>query len=84
MVVKIFWQAKCPYCPSAKKLGKKLKDEGVKVEFHDVRSVDGLAEAAYFNVMSTPSLIVINEENKEVAGWRGKVPTVKEIKEILK
>lgn len=84
MNVKIFWQVNCPYCPPAKKLGKKLEGKGVKVEYHDVKSVDGLAEAAYFNVLSTPSLIVTNEENKEVMSWRGKVPTVKEIKKILK
>lgn len=83
MILKIFWQKNCPNCPPAKELGKKLEKE-IKVELHDVETVDGLAEAAYFNVLSTPTLILVDEEGKEIASWRGRVPKEEEIRKFLK
>jgi len=82
MILKIFWQKNCPNCPLAKELGKKLEKE-IKVELHNVETVDGLAEAAYFNVLSTPTLVLVDDGNREVASWRGKVPKEEEIRKFL-
>ncbi|MEM7821491.1 MAG: thioredoxin family protein [Candidatus Aenigmatarchaeota archaeon] len=83
MIVKIFWQPNCPYCPKAKKLGEDLKKDGINVEFYNVKEVDGLAEASFFNVLSTPSVIIVNG-NKEIASWRGNTPKKEEIKNFFK
>ena len=83
MMVKIFWQESCSRCPPTKKLGKTLEGEGIKVEYHDVNTPDGLAEAMYYDVLSTPSLIVIDDEKKEVNGWRGETPNMKDVKKFL-
>jgi len=82
MIVKIFWQEGCPHCPAAKGLGGDLEGKGTKVEYHNIKTVDGLAEAAFFNVLSTPS-IVLAEDNREIKSWKGKIPEAEELNGIL-
>jgi hypothetical protein len=83
MIVKIFWQESCSRCPPTKELGKKLETEGVKVEYYDISTPDGLAEAMFHDVLSTPSLIIIDDKKKELAAWRGETPTVENMKKFL-
>jgi len=81
--IKIFTKAKCPKCPEAKLIGMELKKEGVPVFQYDVDTIDGLAEASFYSVLSTPSLIIEDEEEREVISWRGVVPTLQEVKQHL-
>ncbi len=81
--VKIFTRAQCPKCPAVKDLGKRLEQEGVPVFQYDVDTTEGLAEASFYSIFSTPSLMIEDEEGKEVAGWRGKVPTLEEVRSRL-
>lgn len=82
MQVKIFWQEQCPNCPGAKELGKKLEEQGASVSYHNVKEVDGLTAATLFGVMSTPSVVVAEEDN-EIASWKGEVPALEEVKKQL-
>ncbi len=81
--VKIFTKRACPKCPAAKEVGNRLKREGVRVIDYDLESVEGLAEAAFYEVMATPTIIVEDEEDNEVVAWRGTVPTPQEIEGVL-
>jgi hypothetical protein len=81
--IKIFTKATCPKCPSAKEIGAELKKEGVPVFNYDLDTIDGLAEASFYSVLSTPSMIIEDEEEREVVSWRGVVPTLQEVKEYL-
>lgn len=81
--VKIFTKAKCPKCPQVKEIGAMLKEEGVRVLDYDVDTLDGLAEASFYSVLSTPSIIVEDEQEREVASWRGVIPTLEELRESL-
>ncbi len=81
--VKIFLKANCPKCPAAKVIGMELKREGVPVINYDLDTIDGLAEATFYSVLSTPSLIIEDEEEREVASWRGMVPTLQEVRQFL-
>lgn len=92
MILKVFTKPNCPNCPAAKKLVKKLRvtarlpaGQGyeLQIEEYDVSMVDGLAEASFYSVMSTPSLILCDERGKEVWGWRGETPTLKKLTEKL-
>ena len=83
MIVKIFWQENCTRCPPTKKIGKKLEGERIKVEYHDVNTPDGLAEAMFYDVLSTPSLIVTDDEKREIAAWRGETPKMEDVKKFL-
>jgi len=73
MKIKIFWQENCPNCPKAKNLGKDLEKE-ITVHYFDVDSVDGLAEASYFDIMSTPSVVITDKDDQEIKSWRGTIP----------
>jgi glutaredoxin len=83
MLVKIFWRKGCPKCPRAKELGKKLTKEGIEVNYYNLDEAEGLSEGTTYAVMGTPTVIVVDEKNKEVASWRGKSPSESEIKKYL-
>jgi len=65
----------CPRCPAAKALTSDLTE----VEQYDVEQVAGLAEAAFYGVLSTPSIVVVDQDGKEVVSWRGEVPSKEEL-----
>lgn len=79
-ILKIFTQPLCPACPLAKELGEKLKNL-IDVKFYDVSTPDGLAEAQLYQIMSTPTLVLI-EDNKEIKKWIG-TPEQEEVKKFL-
>ncbi len=81
--VKIFVKAKCPKCPATKEIELTLKKEGVAVYHYDLDTLDGLAEASYYSILSTPSIIIENEKEEEVVSWRGVVPSLQEVKQHL-
>jgi thioredoxin-related protein len=82
MILKVFTQPNCPKCPAAKALASKLLVNScqLKVEEYDVSTVDGLAEASFYTVMATPSLLLCDDQGKEIHGWRGEVPTMANLK----
>lgn len=82
MKLKIFTKPGCPACPPAKELGEKLKDK-ITVELYDISQTAGLAEAASHQVMSTPSIILVDDKGKEKKNWITP-PTEKEILAELK
>ena len=83
MIIRIFTRQGCHKCPPAKALGKKLSEGSINVKFYDLEDADGLAEATLFGVMSTPTIVVVDENDKEIISWRGETPTEAEIKRYL-
>ena len=81
--VKVFVKAKCPKCPAAKEIETTLKEEGFPVLHYDLDTIDGLAEASFYSILSTPSIIIENDKEEEVVSWRGVVPTLQEVKQHL-
>ena len=81
--VKIFTKAKCPRCPAAKEIGAELKKEGVAVYQYDLDTIDGLAEASFYSILSTPSILIEDGEEREVMSWRGVTPTLQEVRQHL-
>jgi thiol-disulfide isomerase/thioredoxin len=81
--VKLFWKSECPKCPQAKVVGNMLRKEGLDVIDYDIDTVDGLAEATYYGVLSTPTLIVEDPEENPIADFRGTIPSPEEIRKIL-
>ena len=82
-LVKIFWKSECPKCPAAKDVGNILKKEGVHVIHYNLDTVDGLAEGAYYSVMSTPTLIIEDNEENRIADFRGTVPSPQEVRKLI-
>jgi hypothetical protein len=84
MKLKIFTKVDCPNCPLAKALGKKFETNGTAVEWYDLDEEEGLMEAVYQDVLSTPSLLVFTENDTLAKAWHGKVPEENELKKALK
>ncbi len=75
MTTKFFWKSECSKCPAAKESISDLKD----VEFYNLDEAEGLAEAAFYSVMSTPSLVISDDKGAELASFRGEMPTAEEL-----
>ncbi len=81
--VKIFTKRDCPRCPQAKAIGELLKVRGVQVEYFDLDTADGLAEAAFYNIQATPTILVEDPEERIIARWAGDVPQLKEVEGLI-
>ena len=84
MKLKVFTKTDCPNCPAAKKLAQMLENKGANVEWFDLDQEEGLSEAVFFDVLSTPALIITDVDDMEIKGWRGKVPDIKLLENDLK
>lgn len=82
--IKIFTKSECPKCPAAKEIGGVLQQEGLQVTYYDLETPDGLAEGAFYSVLSTPTIIIEDEHETILAGWRGSVPTIQEIEGVIR
>ena len=80
MVIKIFWQERCPNCPPAKRVGEALAAEGYPVEYHDVKDIGGLTQAIKFAIKATPSIVIADQADKEIKSWRAIIPSLDEVK----
>jgi thiol-disulfide isomerase/thioredoxin len=81
--LKFFSQSACPKCPAAKKVVEELKARGIPVEFYDVKTVEGKAEAMYYGLMSTPSTVITDNSDVEIRAWRGELPDSSKILELF-
>jgi thiol-disulfide isomerase/thioredoxin len=83
MLVKVFTQKGCPKCPKAKETAKRLEKKKIPVSYFDIQTIDGLAEAQFHQVLSTPAFVIVDENDKEIASFRGEVPSTQEIKKLI-
>ncbi|MBD3238388.1 MAG: hypothetical protein GF332_01980 [Candidatus Moranbacteria bacterium] len=74
--IKIFTQKDCPNCPPAKDLVHELEGQypDLEVEKHRVDEADGLAEAQFYTVLATPTIIICDQDDHEITSFRGQVP----------
>jgi thiol-disulfide isomerase/thioredoxin len=79
--LKAFWKEDCPRCPQMKQVVEQLRKNGYKVQYFDIETVDGLAEGAFHSVLSTPTLLLVDDKDRELAQWRGIIPTMEEVKQ---
>lgn len=76
MKLKIFVKDDCPKCPAAKEVAMEFM---ASAQVFDIDEPDGLAEAAYHSVMCTPSMVIVDDSEKEVNAWRCMVPSKVEL-----
>ena len=82
MLIKIFVSDNCPNCPQSKELGRELIAKGLNVEFHNVKTPDGLAESLMFDIMGTPSTVII-KNSKVLESFPAKTPKIEEVMKWL-
>ena len=80
----VFIKNDCPQCPAAKVLGERLQKKGQVVHQFDIDTADGLAEASFYGVMSTPTIIINDGDEQQLAVWRGSVPPDDELLNFCK
>ncbi|MBN2231822.1 MAG: thioredoxin family protein [Deltaproteobacteria bacterium] len=84
MELKVFVQDACPRCPAAKDLAADIAAAGGTVNIFDTGAAAGLAEASFFGIMATPSLLVVDNDDRVVGAWRGTVPGRDEVDRLLR
>jgi hypothetical protein len=77
--LKVFVKPNCPVCPAAKEVASGFP----ATEVYDVEEPEGLAEAAFYSVLCTPSIVVVDESGNELYSWRCSVPKSQEVSEQL-
>lgn len=82
-IIKFFWQENCPRCGPAKKVCNILSEKNVPVKLFDIRTIDGMTEAAFHEVLATPTTLIVDDEENELFSWRGEPPTLEELEENL-
>ena len=81
--IKFFWQDNCPKCEPAKEIFNTLIDRKIPVKQFDIGTVDGMTEAAFHEVLSTPTTIIVDSDENEVQSWRGEAPSIEDLEHNL-
>ena len=82
MIVKVFVKEECPHCPSAKKLAEELEQNEIEVIVYNLDTVDGLTEGTILDVLSTPTIIVYDNNatwDNVIKRWDGETPDIGKI-----
>ena len=79
MEVKLFVRDDCPGCEAAAM----ACDGVVNLSVYDLGELDGLAAASTHAIHAAPSVVVIDSNGREVAGWRGEAPDAADLRAVL-
>ena len=82
--IMVFGRNGCAKCESTKKklghfLAKWGMEKKVGMVFHDLDTVDGRAEGAFYDVGEVPATLVFDGE-RSIARWDGVVPDSREVR----
>ena len=83
----VFGKQNCAKCKTTKNklqhfLNQWQVDHKVEMIFHDLETVDGLAEGAFHDVRDIP-LTIVERSGQEVARWDGQVPNSESVRLAL-
>ena len=82
--IKLFWQEDCLRCKPAKEVCNKLIErKNVPVKLFDIATIDGMTEAAFHEVISTPTTIIVDDQENELGAWRGEAPSLEDLENKL-
>lgn len=85
--IAIFGKQGCPKCTTTKSklqhfISRWKMDHMVQLVFHDLDTVDGRAEGAFYDVNDVP-VTIVEKEGRFVARWDGDVPNSQAVRLIL-
>lgn len=88
MKFEVYGKNGCPTCKSTMEklallIGKADGRDHVLVAYHDVETVEGMAEGAFNDVTNIPTTILRTETGEPMARWEGKLPPSVEVKAFL-
>ena len=87
VTIAVFGKQGCPKCATTKNkiehyLGKWRLDHEVRTIFHDLETIEGRAEGAFYDVNDIP-VTIIEREGRQLARWDGRVPNSDAIRAAL-
>ena len=87
VTISVFGKENCARCKTTKnKLNHFISswrlDHEVKIVFHDMETLDGRAEGAFYDVNQIPATIV-QKDGRSIARWDGEVPNSDSVKQSL-
>ena len=85
--IAVFGKQECAKCKSTKNklehfINRWKLDHTVQLTYHDLETVDGLAEGAFHDVRDIP-LTIVENEGRQIARWDGEVPNSQALKLVL-
>ena len=88
MRISIFGKEGCARCDTTKRkmthfLNRWELDHKVEMVFHDLDTLDGRAEGAFYDVSDELPLTVIERNGQQVARWEGDVPNSESVKKAV-
>lgn len=86
--IAVFGKTACAKCKTTKnKLNHFLSawhlDHKVNMVFHDLETVDGRAEGAFYDVYNAIPVTIVNKDGREVARWDGEIPNSQAVRLVL-
>jgi hypothetical protein len=58
-------------------------DQKIHVKLFDIATIDGMTEAAFHEVISTPTTIIVDDMDNELHSWRGEAPSLEELESSI-
>jgi hypothetical protein len=88
MRVLVFGKTACAKCRSAKEklehlISKAGLADSVHIEWVDMESIEGRAEAAFSDVREPGTTILVGDDDRNVARWDGRAPLAAELNVFL-
>lgn len=84
MILKVFTNGDGPIEREALEIGARLESEKATVEYIDLNSEESTLQSQLYDIYSSPSLVVTQDDGKFVECWRGEVPIESEIKNFMR
>ena len=87
VTISIFGKEGCAKCSTTKNKIRHFMtqwemDHKVEIVFHDMDTLDGRAEGAFYDVQDVP-LTIIAQNGRQLARWDGEVPNSRSVKAAL-
>ncbi len=85
--IRLFGKNGCAKCKTTKnKLNHFLSEwklQEVEMQFHDLDTVDGLAEGAFYDVGNAIPVVLVEKDGRQAARWDGEVPNSQAVRMVL-
>ena len=88
MKFEVYGKSDCPKCKSTKDklanlIGKAAAENEIRLAYHDLETVEGMAEGAFNDVKDVPTTILRSDAGEPMARWEGTLPPSVEVKAFL-
>ncbi|MDI6855909.1 MAG: hypothetical protein QMD21_03890 [Candidatus Thermoplasmatota archaeon] len=80
MLLKLFWKEGCKKCEQAKEI---CRASSIEVAEFNIDTVEGLAEACYHQVTLTPTIVLVDDNDKELKKWQSILQAKEELKHLI-